>query len=182
MATYLSRTSSYRKNSTSINKSQWTSSGNIHSLPISDIGSNYSPMSQGDDVSKIGGYIRARRTHLGLTQEQLEEITGLKQNYISLVERGKVARPRDDALEAFARGLDVSMDDLKVAMGYVVSTSMTATGKGTATVDGVVVPAVTVPDDPRVRLFLKKTGEKELTDAQWEKLLRILDEDDDSGG
>ncbi len=62
-------------------------------------------------VVAFGQAVRARRTGLGLTQEQLAERAGLHPNFVSLVERGKTHAALDvvfavaDALEIAAATL-----------------------------------------------------------------------------
>lgn len=71
-------------------------------------------------VTEIGRLIRNLRRSRGLTQTQLSEITGLAQNYISLLERGGIDRPSEERLQILASGLDVDVAVLKKAIGYVV--------------------------------------------------------------
>ena len=62
-------------------------------------------------VAAFGRAVRARRTELGLTQEQLAERAGLPPNFVSLIERGKTHAVLDaifavaDALETAAAAL-----------------------------------------------------------------------------
>lgn len=62
-------------------------------------------------VVAFGQAVRARRTGLGLTQEQLAERAGLHPNFVSLIERGKTHAALDvvfavaDALETAAATL-----------------------------------------------------------------------------
>lgn len=136
------------------------------------------------EAMSLASFIQRRRYELDITQEDLEERTGLRQSYLSQLERGAIRNPRGRNLEALARGLEVSVDDLKVAMGYVVRVEGDAklTAKSDMSAVAETSPPYTAqpPSDPRQRLFLQKTTEKELTDDQWERLLAILDEDEDS--
>lgn len=59
----------------------------------------------------FGNLVRARRTELGLTQEQLAEIAGMHFTYVSSTERGE----RNISLaniEKLAEALNCSMKDL----------------------------------------------------------------------
>ena len=58
--------------------------------------------------------LRGMRVFLGITQEQLAERIGWKQEYISLVERGKRRVPKDKA-KAMAKALKMLPEDLPVA-------------------------------------------------------------------
>lgn len=70
-------------------------------------------------VTELGRLLRRRRLALGLTQEQLAEMTGLEQHYISQVERGQIARPSRDRLGSFARALELSEEEVLEAAGYI---------------------------------------------------------------
>lgn len=123
-------------------------------------------------MSKIGDYVQSRRLALGLTQEQLEELSGLSQNYISQVENGKIERPGTAKLEQLARGLDVTVDDLKVAMGYVVQVD-----RGVAwAVQGQSASAsatVRYGRDTIERMFTENRDE--LTDEDWQQIAAIIE-------
>lgn len=68
----------------------------------------------------VGELIRRRRLSLGLTQEQLCEMTDLDQQYLSQVERGKIKRPDTPILRRLSRALDLPEVDLMRAAGLVV--------------------------------------------------------------
>lgn len=68
----------------------------------------------------LGELLRSRRYERGWTQEQLEEYSGVSQNYISKLENGAVKRPGKEILESLAASLGLSMDEIKIAMGWVV--------------------------------------------------------------
>jgi len=59
----------------------------------------------------LGNRLRQRRERNGLTQEELAKRTGLTQEMISNLERGK-HQPRLDTLEKYARGLGLSVQAL----------------------------------------------------------------------
>lgn len=58
---------------------------------------------------KIGRRIQKRRKQLGLTQEQLAELSGLSQNFIALVENGNCGLG-DESIIGLTKGLQVSAD------------------------------------------------------------------------
>jgi transcriptional regulator with XRE-family HTH domain len=51
--------------------------------------------------------LREARTRRGLTQEQLEALSGVNQAVISKIERGAVADPGFSTVVKLARGLDI---------------------------------------------------------------------------
>lgn len=55
----------------------------------------------------LGGRMRKRRKELGLTLEELAEVTDMSPNYLGLVERG-IADPSHSTIRAIARGLDLA--------------------------------------------------------------------------
>lgn len=57
----------------------------------------------------MGRRIQARRKQLGLTQEQVAELSGLSQNYIAVVESGN-SGVGDDSIIGLVKGLQVSAD------------------------------------------------------------------------
>jgi transcriptional regulator with XRE-family HTH domain len=59
----------------------------------------------------VGVAIAARRRELGLTQEQLAELSGLHRTYIGSVERG-IRNPTVVSLERIATGLSCRPSDL----------------------------------------------------------------------
>jgi transcriptional regulator with XRE-family HTH domain len=60
----------------------------------------------------LGKRIRRRRRDLDLTQEQLAEMTGLKQFHISRIESGDIKDVKGDTLRRLARALRVTADFL----------------------------------------------------------------------
>lgn len=52
------------------------------------------------------------RKKKGLSQSKLAQITGVKQGVISYIEAGRTKAPRIDTLQALAKGLECSVDDL----------------------------------------------------------------------
>jgi transcriptional regulator with XRE-family HTH domain len=60
----------------------------------------------------IGERIRAKRTALGLGQEQLARKADIALRVLSSIERGEVANPRVDTAGKIARALGCTVDDL----------------------------------------------------------------------
>ena len=58
----------------------------------------------------FGKHLRAWRTHLGLSQTELSERSGVKQTTISLIESGKT-KPHTATRRAFAIALGISEED-----------------------------------------------------------------------
>ena len=69
----------------------------------------------------LGNYIRERRQDLGLTQEELAARIGgsATQAEISRLERGSIALPRRNRLEALAAALEVTLGALLVHSGWL---------------------------------------------------------------
>lgn len=89
------------------------------SIYIAAIGSL--TIGQGECMS-LAALISRRRSELGIGQEELEKRTGIRQSYLSQMETGKVKTTRKH-IAALARGLEVSQDDVKIAMGFVIPTT-----------------------------------------------------------
>ena len=66
----------------------------------------------------VGYRIKRRRTELGLTQDQLAELVGIKRENISRTERG-LAEPTLDTIERYAVALKTSFTDLVAAIDGV---------------------------------------------------------------
>ena len=73
--------------------------------------------------ASLGTFIRDRRNELGLTQEEVAERIGpsTQQSDVSRLERGGVALPRRERLEAIAAALDVSLGELLVRSGWMTA-------------------------------------------------------------
>ena len=56
--------------------------------------------------------IRELRKKLGLSQNELSRLAGVKQSVLSYIENGKTKHPRIDTLAAIAAALGVSVNDL----------------------------------------------------------------------
>lgn len=71
-------------------------------------------------TASVGELVRGRRLSLGLTQQQLCEMTGLSQNYLSQVETGAIRVPGIPILRRLAAALDLSDEEMTRAAGLVV--------------------------------------------------------------
>ncbi len=71
-------------------------------------------------VTQVGRLLRDRRMSLGLTQEQVEELSGVPQNTQSKIEAGLTLHPRMETLLRLGAVLDLSTNDFYRAMGWVV--------------------------------------------------------------
>jgi transcriptional regulator with XRE-family HTH domain len=58
----------------------------------------------------LGMRMRQRRRALDITQEQLEEMAGIKQSHISALEKGRIQIVKSDTLIRLAQALRVSTD------------------------------------------------------------------------
>ena len=67
----------------------------------------------------VGELVRRKRTELGLTQPELALKAGLRQTYISQVETGEIAMPRDHNLDALGRALGISRAEFYREAGYL---------------------------------------------------------------
>lgn len=69
----------------------------------------------------VGEYIKARREALGLTQEQLGDVIGRDQTFVSQMERNRTDGylPERGMLRQIAAALRLTMEDLLSAAGYL---------------------------------------------------------------
>lgn len=65
-----------------------------------------------DAMTPLGRLIQTRRKERGLTLEALSECTGVMIQTISAIERGGSKRPRFETLNALAKPLELTMNDL----------------------------------------------------------------------
>jgi transcriptional regulator with XRE-family HTH domain len=66
----------------------------------------------------LGDYLRARRTELGLSFQQVADQTGLHFSYLVKLEHGQYERPAPKYLRIMAGALDIPLDDLLALAGY----------------------------------------------------------------
>jgi transcriptional regulator with XRE-family HTH domain len=98
--------------------------------------------------------VRARREHLGYTQEELARRVGVSRSAIAEIEAGRVANPRVGAFSRLAKVLGLPTVALLAAVGYIVGDAM----------DG----SLQLPDLP-MELFLIGTvlSQASLKDRRW---------------
>ncbi len=65
-------------------------------------------MTANEDTKKLGTYIKARRTELGLSLRDLAQTTGLSATFLSSLERGR-ANPTLDSLRKVSNALSTSL-------------------------------------------------------------------------
>ena len=66
-------------------------------------------------MSTLGKQIQAVRKQLQLSQIQLEQRSGIKREYISRLERGKLKNPTINTLNKIAQGLGIPLEELLFA-------------------------------------------------------------------
>ncbi|MHB8780958.1 MAG: helix-turn-helix domain-containing protein [Candidatus Geothermincolia bacterium] len=70
-------------------------------------------------MSDFGKWFRNARQSRGLSQEKLAGKAGLSHAYVSALERGVRTRPSVDKMKGIAKALNVGLDELMAAAGYV---------------------------------------------------------------
>lgn len=61
---------------------------------------------------EFGEAVRNIRQAKGLPQSKIEELTGIKREYLSKIENGDLKNPTLDTMKKLVKGLDVSVIDL----------------------------------------------------------------------
>jgi len=62
----------------------------------------------------LGDLIRNKRRLLNLTQAELEEKSGVNQNYISKIENGHVKKPQKTTIIKLTKALDISDNEIQL--------------------------------------------------------------------
>lgn len=104
-------------------------------------------------VSDLGGYLKEQRQQAQLSLRQAAERAGISNPYLSQIERG-LKRPSAEILQAIAKGLAISAEQLYVHAGILDA-----------------LPAENAPLDTRLAI---KTDPR-LTDKQRKALLDVYD-------
>jgi transcriptional regulator with XRE-family HTH domain len=73
---------------------------------------------------ELGTILRRERHHAGLTLHALEQASGLPSSTISRLETGQIAAPKADHLHRLARALEIDVENLYAAAGYLIPTSL----------------------------------------------------------
>ena len=72
------------------------------------------------DLQQLSLQLRTERERAGMTVRQLAEAAGLVPSTVSRLESGLIASPKPDHLQRLARALEVDVEELYAAAGYVV--------------------------------------------------------------
>jgi transcriptional regulator with XRE-family HTH domain len=67
----------------------------------------------------VGTLVKSRRVARGLTQAELAQRTGLRQTYISQIEKGEIAMPREHNLDALGAALGIARGEFYLAAGML---------------------------------------------------------------
>jgi transcriptional regulator with XRE-family HTH domain len=71
------------------------------------------------DLHELGSLLKSERERAGLTVRQLADAAGLVPSTVSRLETGFIATPRPDHLQKLARALDIDVEELYAAAGYL---------------------------------------------------------------
>ncbi len=71
-------------------------------------------------MEQIGKYIKRQRVERQLTLRGLEEITGIQNAYLSMVENGKIKKPSPEILKKLSDAFKISYNLLLEITGYPV--------------------------------------------------------------
>lgn len=69
---------------------------------------------------RLGDYVRQRRLALNWSQDTLAEKIDRTQKWVSRLENNQKELPEPEAMDALARALDVTVDELLRVSGYAV--------------------------------------------------------------
>jgi transcriptional regulator with XRE-family HTH domain len=70
-------------------------------------------------TTTLADFVRERRTTLGYTQEQLDNLIGKDRGYIGMLEIKRINRPRPPTLRALAEALQVPVERLLIVSGQL---------------------------------------------------------------
>jgi transcriptional regulator with XRE-family HTH domain len=71
------------------------------------------------DLQQLGGLLKRERERAGLTVRQLADAAGLVASTVSRLENGFIATPRPDHLQRLAGALEIDVEELYAAVGYL---------------------------------------------------------------
>jgi len=108
----------------------------------------------------LGRRIRELREQRGLTQEQLGDLIGKDQNYVSQLERGTIRMPHLEVLDSIARVLGTTRYDLLKAAGWIEE-------------DAPIPDMAEVLINPRIQFFASIEGE--LGEEDWQLLYDFVE-------
>ena len=75
-------------------------------------------MTNADNASRLGDYIRSKRTIQNLSLRQLASTSGIPSSTLGRLEHGEIARPRPDILQALSTALGAPLEELFALVGY----------------------------------------------------------------
>lgn len=84
----------------------------------------------------VAELVRSRREARGLTQTELADKAGLRQTYVSKLESGEIALPRDHNIEKLGRVLDLTRADFYRAAGVLEGIDVPLAPLPVATLEG----------------------------------------------
>ena len=70
-------------------------------------------------MSKIGAYLKAKREECGMTLRQVEDISGVSNAYLCLIESGKRKDPHPRILKSLAAAYGEDLEELMKIAGYL---------------------------------------------------------------
>ncbi len=108
-------------------------------------------------VTDLGGFLKDQRQQAQLSLRQLADRSGISNPYLSQIERG-LRKPSGEILQALAKGLQISAEQLYVHAGLL-----------DANLDGSVGPAKNADGDVRTAI----RADSQLTDRQRALLLDL---------
>jgi transcriptional regulator with XRE-family HTH domain len=97
-------------------------------------------------VEDFGEYLRTLRTEQRLSLREVEQLAGVSNSYLGLIERGQRPIPGADILKKLAPVYDVPVRDLLAAAGYLKDEGTTLTEE-----DEVEMAFKYVMNDPRYK-------------------------------
>jgi transcriptional regulator with XRE-family HTH domain len=118
-------------------------------------------------------YVKTRRLALGLTQEDVADLTGMSQRWVSKVEAEGFSAPRMATLRRLATALQLPLDDLLINVGFAL------TGPGAQRVADSATEAddpdsPLTPEEEAVLSRLTFMGYSQLSNAQLREIIRIV--------
>ena len=79
-----------------------------------------------NQAKELGRHLRDRRNELGLSQRDLEKLTGIDNGTIARIEQGAFVAPAPDKLSRLAEGLKLSLADVFALADYAVPSDLPA--------------------------------------------------------
>jgi transcriptional regulator with XRE-family HTH domain len=71
------------------------------------------------DLQQLGSLLKRERERAGMTVRQLADAAGLVPSTVSRLETGFIATPRPEHLQRLAQALEVDVEELYAAVGYL---------------------------------------------------------------